>query len=155
MKTKGIFFALLSVILLYGQSLYAHCQIPCGIYDDEMRIKMISEHIDTIEKSMKQITELSKENPPNWNQLVRWVTNKDAHADEIHHIVAEYFMAQRIPVIDPQQDKKKYEDNLSKLDLLHQMLVVSMKAKQTVDLSHVEKLRSLLEKFKAAYFTHQ
>ncbi|MDY6953871.1 MAG: superoxide dismutase [Ni], partial [Thermodesulfobacteriota bacterium] len=33
----------------------AHCEIPCGIYDDQMRIDMIAEHITTIEKSMKQI----------------------------------------------------------------------------------------------------
>lgn len=29
----------------------AHCEIPCGIYDDQMRVNMIGEHITTIEKS--------------------------------------------------------------------------------------------------------
>ncbi len=38
---------------------YSHCQIPCAI-DDHARFDMISEHITTIEKSMKMITELSK-----------------------------------------------------------------------------------------------
>jgi len=40
----------------------AHCEIPCGIYDDEMRINMINEHIATIEKSMNQIMKIEKEN---------------------------------------------------------------------------------------------
>jgi nickel superoxide dismutase len=31
------------------------CEIPCGIYDDEMRINMIAEHITTIEKSVKKL----------------------------------------------------------------------------------------------------
>ena len=25
----------------------AHCQIPCGIYDDELRVQLIEEHITT------------------------------------------------------------------------------------------------------------
>ena len=41
----------------------AHCEIPCGIYDDQLRADLIAEHATTIEKSMKKIVELSKQNP--------------------------------------------------------------------------------------------
>ena len=49
----------LGLILFTGTTAFAHCEIPCGIYDDEMRIKMLAEHVTTIEKSMAQIQELS------------------------------------------------------------------------------------------------
>ena len=45
-------------------SVQAHCQIPCGIYGDEMRFQMLEEHITTIEKSMKLIGELSAGRAP-------------------------------------------------------------------------------------------
>ena len=130
---------LASPLVLVGP-LYSHCEIPCGIYDDEARIAQIAEHIGTIEKSMKQITALSQAKPGNANQLVRWVVNKEKHADEIQHIVAQYFMTQRV---------KKY---VTKLTLLHRMLVGAMKCKQTTDRTHVAELRKLLAEFKAAYF---
>jgi len=38
----------------------AHCQIPCGIYNDTMRVAMMYEHIVTIEKSMKLISDLGQ-----------------------------------------------------------------------------------------------
>ncbi len=84
------------------------------------------------------------------NQIVRWVSNKDQHADELGEIVTYYFMAQRIKAA-PESDAKAYSDYVKKLTLLHQMLVRSMQAKQTTDLAHVQELRSLLEQFHAAY----
>ena len=136
-------------ILLWPITVMAHCEVPCGIYDDELRIKLIYEHTITIEKSMKKITALSKESPINYNQLVRWVTNKEKHARKIQHIVSQYFMTQRI-----KPDAKKYSE---KVTLLHKMLVSAMKCKQTTDPSHVNTLRTLLKKFEALYFgpSHQ
>lgn len=124
----------------------SHCEIPCGIYDDHMRVNMIEEHITTIEKSMNQIMALQKETPVNYNQLVRWITNKEDHADKLQEIVAQYFMTQRIKM-----DTKNYE---KKVTLLHQMLVYAMKCKQTTDLSNTQKLRSLLKQFEDLYFDH-
>jgi len=125
----------------------AHCEIPCGIYDDAMRLKMIGEHITTIEKSMNQVVKLQGEKPVNYNQLVRWVTNKENHANELQEIVTQYFMTQRI-----KPDTKKYPE---KLTLLHKMLLRAMKCKQTTDLVHVDTLRSLLQQFDALYFEEE
>ena len=124
----------------------AHCEIPCGIYDDKLRTKMIYEHSLTIEKSMKKITELSSATPVNHNQIVRWVTNKDEHAAKIQHIVWQYFMTQRI-----KPDAAKYT---RKVTVLHQMLIAAMKCKQTTDLGQVKTLRDLLQEFEALYFGH-
>jgi len=129
---------------------YSHCQIPCGIYNDQTRFTMIAENITTIEKSMKLIAELSKNDKPNMNQIVRWVQNKENHADDTSHIITHYFMAQRLKPAD-KSDTKAYDEYVNKLVLLHKMLTSSMKAKQTTDLSHVEKLRALLAEFQDAY----
>jgi nickel superoxide dismutase len=140
LQTLGI----ISFLLVFAAIASAHCEMPCGIYDDEMRINMINEHIGTIEKSMNQIMAIEKEKHHNSNQLIRWVMNKEHHADEIQEIVTQYFMTQRI-----KPDAKNYE---KKLGLLHQMLIYSMKCKQTTDLGQVNTLRKLVKDFKALYF---
>ena len=148
---KLVFGSILVSAVVFASMAYSHCQIPCGIYDDQMRFDMIAEHITTIEKSMKLVTELSGQDRPNMNQIVRWVHNKDKHADEISHIIAYYFMAQRLK-LPAEGDVKAYNEYVGKLTLLHKMLVYTMKTKQTTDLANVEKLRSLLAKFQDVYF---
>lgn len=142
-------FLLLCVVFV--PRAFSHCQIPCGIYDDEMRFKIIAEHITTIEKAMKSIVLLMDEDPPNANQVVRWVQNKEKHANELSDIVTFYFLTQRVKPAD-EKDSKAYQAYTKKLVLLHQMLFYAMKAKQTTDLSNVEKLRSLLGDFRVVYF---
>ena len=145
--------SILSVVLMaliFGAIAYSHCQIPCGIYGDQGRFDMISEHIMTIEKSMNTINELSKQESSDMNQIVRWVQNKDKHADELTDIVTYYFMAQRVK--PPQATEgKDYENYVKKLTLLHQMMVHAMKAKQTTNLDHVEQLGLLLSEFHEVY----
>lgn len=131
-------------ILLLVSLAVAHCEIPCGIYDDEMRIEMLREHITTIEKSMNQVILLEKDANRKANQLTRWVMNKEQHADELQEIVSQYFMTQRLKL-----DAKDYA---SKLQLLHEMLLAGMKSKQTTDLGQVKRLRELVDLFEKAYF---
>ena len=144
---KKLFLAVIVSVLsicFFTIKASAHCEIPCGIYDDEMRINMIIEHIATVEKSMHQIMKIEKEKQHHANQLVRWIMNKERHADEIQEIVTQYFMTQRINV-----DTKNYE---KKLGLLHQILVYSMKCKQTTNVDYPHKLRLLIQEFRALYF---
>jgi nickel superoxide dismutase len=148
-KKQKVFVALALIVLL-STIVYSHCQVPCGIYSDPARFDMIAEHITTIEKSMRQITELSEQDKPNMNQIVRWVNNKEIHADELAHIVTYYFMAQRIKPVE-KAETQAYQQYIKKLSLLHEMLVCSMKAKQTTDLANVEKLKTLLDEFRSAY----
>lgn len=145
--------SIVSVISLAGLAtiVYSHCQIPCGIYGDEARFDMIAENITTIEKSMKQINELSAEAKPNINQITRWVQNKEKHADDTTHIITYYFMAQRLKPI-ASENNKAYKAYVNKLTILHEMLYDCMKSKQTTDLVHIEKMRYLLQKFNTAYF---
>lgn len=149
-KKKIVLGIVFLFAVVFGSLAYSHCQVPCGIYGDDARFDAIGEHITTIEKSMKLITELSGQDKPNMNQIVRWVNNKDHHADELSEIVTYYFMAQRVK-LPPAGDAKEHDSYVKKLTLLHEMLVYAMKSKQTTDLDNVEKLRIALEKFHDAY----
>ena len=155
MKSRKIFIVgTLFLAVVLTSMVYSHCQIPCGIYNDPARFDMIAENITTIEKSMNQILQLSKEDKPNMNQIVRWIQNKENHTDQLSHIVTYYFMAQRLKPVH-QSQSNDYEKYIKKLTLLHEMLIYSMKARQTTDLANVEKLRTLLVQFKAEYCRSQ
>lgn len=137
-----------AAVLLFVKTGLSHCQVPCGIYDDEMRFEMINEDILTIEKSINEISKLSGQDIKNYNQLIRWVSTKDKHADNIISIAGEYFLAQRISLNDNEKDKKY----LDKLILLHQITVYSMKTKQSTDTVNIEKLKASVNDFKKIYF---
>ena len=140
----------LFVAVIAASMAYSHCQIPCGIYGDDARFAELQEHFTTIEKSMTQITLLSEDPAPNTNQIVRWVNNKEDHATEVSEIVTYYFMAQRVK-IPAAGDKKAQATYVKKLTLLHEMLVYTMKAKQTTDLANIEKLKHALGDFYEVY----
>jgi len=155
MRSRIPVFLILTICLIAASTcLRAHCEIPCGIYDDELRIELLKEHCTTIEKSMKMIDELSAADEIDYNQLVRWVTNKDAHADELQHIVSQYFMTQRIKPA-PGGDEAAVEKYSKQLSLLHRMLIGAMKAKQTIDTAHTWELRRLIDEFAGLYFTEE
>ena len=149
-KTR-ILLLVLFAVLAGGvmTQVYSHCQIPCGIYDDPARLKMIGEHTMTIEKSMTRIIALSETDPDNKNQIVRWINNKEKHADALSDIVTDYFLTQRIK--PAAADSAKYKNYIRQLTLLHEMLLTSMKCKQTTDLAHCGKLKVLLNDFSVAY----
>lgn len=141
----------LSAALAVAGAAAAHCQIPCGIYGDELRVQLLEEHVTTVEKSMRRIAELGAADAPDWNQLVRWVDNKETHAQEIQDIVTSYFLAQRLT--HPGTDEgDAWEGYVRQLTVLHRIQVAAMKAKQTTDLGHVATLRSLISEFRKLYF---
>lgn len=134
--------------------IYGHCEIPCGIYDDAARTKLMSEHCDTIEKSMKQIVALEQADQGNANQLVRWVINKEEHAKKLQDVATQYFMFQRIKPVDD-QNAAATEKYLRELELMHRITVEAMKCKQTTDVRHVQAIRDLLARFEASYFNQE
>ena len=149
-KLKNTALLTTLLILFFSSTAYGHCEIPCGIYGDSLRVALIKEHITTIDKSMKQINLLSQKSTINYNQLVRWVTNKEDHAKKIQDIVSQYFLHQRIKLTGPNSDK--HDKYITNLTLLHQLLVYSMKAKQSTDLNVIDKLNEVIALFEESYF---
>ncbi len=150
MKKTKVIFIFLAMITLFKPVVFSHCEIPCGVYDDEMRFTMVKEHITTIEKAMKEIANLSGQQPLNFNQIVRWVTNKEKHAEDIQHIISQYFLTQRVKMVE-KGDDKAHKIRTEHLSLCHEILVYTMKTKQTTDLSNVEKLKTAVKAFKDSY----
>ena len=87
--------------------------------------QMLEDH-KTIDKAITSIRELAAKNDAlSQNQLTRWVTNKESHATNTQHIIAQYFMTQRI-----KPDAANYA---KKLAAAHAVMVAAMKCKQGVD----------------------
>lgn len=141
-----ILLVMLAFILIpsLGQ---AHCQIPCGIYDDYARVQLMIEDVATIEKSIKLISELSeKSDAHSKNQLVRWVVNKEKHAQNIISTISDYFLTQRVKA-----DQKDYVDRLKKH---HAVIVGAMKVKQNAELKYVTALKESVNALVAFYPEH-
>ena len=146
-KINLLFFATASLFIVY--SLSAHCQIPCGIFSDELKFRELEEHVVTIEKSAGLIRSLSaKENlsARDYQQLIRWTTNKESHAQKIIDETANYFLAQRIKT-----DADHYAEKIMQL---HHIIVDAMKTKQSVETDVTDKLSEKIAVFKELYLGH-
>ena len=151
MKKSFLVISLLLVSFGFSKVTFAHCEVPCGIYHDELRVELIKEHIQTIEKAMNQITELQSAETINYNQLVRWINTKEHHANLIQEVAEQYFLTQRVKFADP-DDGEKYQKYIAQLTTVHELIVYAMKSKQTTDLVNVEKMQESLMAFEEAYF---
>jgi len=130
--------------LISSNWLFAHCQVPCGVYGDSARFTQMLEDQTTIAKAIAQIVGLAgKKDAQSANQLSRWVSTKEDHANKIQNIIAEYFLIQRI-----KSSSEKYEDLLKGA---HSVMVAAMKCKQGVDADSATGLKSAIENFQSIY----
>ena len=124
--------------LLFVSNAMAHCQIPCGIYDDHARVATMLEDVATIHKSVDLIAQLAgKTDAQSQNQLVRWVMTKEQHAQNIIDSISDYFLTQRV--------KASQEDYAERLQKHHAVIVAAMRAKQNADPAVVDELKAAVE----------
>ncbi|UCC29202.1 MAG: hypothetical protein JSU86_13480 [Phycisphaerales bacterium] len=129
---------------LHAEKAGAHCQVPCGIYDDKARIAGLYEDTTTITKALKQISELAgKHDAQSLNQITRWITTKEAHASHIIEVISEYFLTQKVKPVAPGTDG--YEAYLKKLADHHAVMVAAMKTKQKADPAVADALHHALD----------
>ncbi len=153
MKSYRHFVLLLTCILVslglgLSQGIYqvvhAHCQIPCGIYDDYARVQSMLEDADTVIKSTQSIENLSgSSDAQSLNQISRWVMNKETHSQNIISTISDYFMTQRI--------KPSQADYTERLVKHHTVILTAMKAKQNADTEHAILLKERIEALSAYY----
>lgn len=143
----AVLFAVFAVFAV-PQLSFAHCQIPCGIYDDHARVQAMLEDATTVEKSVKLITELAgKQDVQSQNQIVRWVMNKEKHAQNIISTISDYFLTQRV--------KASQEDYTERLVNHHTVIVAAMKTKQQADMGSVADLKKSIEVLLKYYPEHK
>jgi nickel superoxide dismutase len=148
MKQMISTFVLLAMFVAHSPAAYSHCQIPCGIYDDHARVNSMLEDAATARKAVKLISELSgKSDPQSSNQIVRWITNKEKHAQNIISTISDYFLTQRV-----KSDQKDYVERLKKH---HAVIVASMKVKQNADMKYVDDLEASIKELLPYYPEHK
>ena len=123
----------------------AHCQVPCGIYGDQLRFEQMLEDQHTIAKAQAQINEMTEGEitAQKVNQMARWVAAKEDHATKVQNTIAAYFMAQRIKA-----DNKNY---VKQLTAAHAVMVAAMKCKQSADPETAEMLEKKIFDLYRAY----
>ena len=142
-----LFFAAIAA-MAFSQPGNAHCQIPCGIYDDHARVQSMLEDAATIEKSIGAITELSgKTDAQSQNQVVRWVMNKEKHAQNVISTISDYFLTQRV--------KPAQEDYTERLSKHHAVIIAAMKVKQNAEADYAGELREKIEALLPYYPEHK
>lgn len=148
MKRLTSALVLLTAFLAHSPVAYSHCQIPCGIYDDHARVKAMLEDAATTRKAVELIAELAGESDPqSSNQLVRWVVNKETHAQNIISTIGDYFLTQRVKA-----DQKDYVERLKRH---HAVIVAAMKVKQNADEEFVDALEASIEELLPYYPEHE
>jgi nickel superoxide dismutase len=109
----------------------------------------MEEDITTLEKAMTQIIALGEQDGKTANQRVRWILNKEKHAEKLQATIWQYFMTQRIKPVDAKTEG--YDKYIAQLTLLHLLSVQAMKAKQSVDLTIITSMRATLHDFSHLY----
>ncbi|MFT5434441.1 MAG: nickel superoxide dismutase, partial [Myxococcota bacterium] len=75
---------MVAIVLALPSTAAAHCQVPCGIYDDHARIHGMLEDVTTIAKAVGEISALAKKSDAqSLNQATRWIMTKEQHATRI------------------------------------------------------------------------
>ena len=123
MKVK-LFLSLLAGLFVFSHAGFSHCQVPCGIYADGVVFGELETDVATIEKAMVQINTLDPEDAQGRHQIVRWVNNKESHAQNIQDTISAYFLAQRIKLEMKESDAARYR---TLVDLAHKITVLAMK----------------------------
>lgn len=132
-----------------------HCQVPCGIFDDPVRVTLLKEHAATIKKAMLELYRLAVKAAPSgeqfesqdFNQAARWVAVKEEAASEIMKIVSDYMLAQRVK----KASFASVEEYHNALEAHHALIQCAMKTKQTVDLDAYLKLEHAIAAVGAMY----
>ena len=125
---------------------FAHCQVPCGIYSDQLRFEQLLEDAKTIAKAQAQLNELLAGGQPtaqSVNQMARWVMTKEEHAGKVQDTMQAYFLAQRIKA-----DSPRYVEQLK---AAHVVITSAMKCKQSADGTTAKALEEAIYDLYRAY----
>ena len=142
MKNSWLLVGAISAICLQG-GLSAHCQMPCGIYHDDMVFDQVDQYVETMYKGMTMLTSSKFSTPKERTEFVRWVNLKEDSSDVIAELFTSYFLQQKI--------KPGEEDTTKKLISIHNMLFMLVQIKQNADRAMVEKFNDEWEKFKLMF----
>ena len=115
------------------KSAYAHCDIPCGIYETDT----MSHSAETCRRMIQKITDLGElDNIEKHNTFVRSVMNKEKHAQKVKRelsiLWSDYFKPEHLEIYPDLHDR------------LWKAAKQASTVKQTVSLEETDKLVSMV-----------
>ena len=110
---------------------YAHCDLPCGIYETDTMTHAADTCKRMIEK-YQEIGEVDDEDPESMNTAIRCVMTKEEHAqkckDQLYLLWSDYFKQEHL------------EDNPNLHDVFWRATKQCSKVKQTMSMQEADKL---------------
>lgn len=143
MNRNGLLFGLAVLVVCGSGNLHAHCQLPCGIYHDDMVYEEIDQYVETMFKGVSVLDENKFSTPTEKNQIIRWIINKEESSNGIATRITEYFLQQKI--------KPGEEDTDRKLRSAHKLLFLLVQIKQNVSLKIIKDFNDEWENFKLLF----
>lgn len=140
---KQLFIFGLSAALCFSHDLMSHCQMPCGIYHDDMVFDQIDQYVETMYKGISVIDDSKFTSVKDRNETVRWIALKDHESDDTAQLITTYFLQQKI--------KPGEADTAKKLESAHKLLFLLVAIKQNVDLQMVQDFSDEWDKFKTMF----
>lgn len=142
MYRLSLFLGVLAVVCPMS-TLMGHCQMPCGIYHDDIVYDQIDQYIETMVKAVSKIKDSKFTTPFEHNELIRWVMTKDNMSNQTAELIMTYFLQQKI--------KPGEKDTPKQLESAHKLLFRIVIIKQTVDFKAVSDFAEEWEKFKLMF----
>jgi len=137
---KRRLFSLFLITLLGQAPLNAHCQMPCGIYNDQMVYDQVNQFYKTVYKGVMAMKNNKLETVEDKNQFVRWVMTKERLCNETAEIITKFFLQQKLKPDD--------EDTKPLILSAHKLLFLLVAIKQTVDVDIVNDFGKEWDHFK-------
>lgn len=127
-------------------NLPAHCEVPCGIYDDHAEVQRMLLDAETMKKASAQIVELARDlDAEHLNTIARWAMVKEEHGRKLQHAVAWYFLTQRVKAPADAGDAVAREKYHGQLAAFHRISVAAMKSAQSLDPAATDELVAAIE----------
>lgn len=142
MKKK---FLLLACLFAFSTQnvLQAHCQMPCGIFDDTLVFKYIDQYIETMQKAVVELNDIGNSTAKDRAQFTRWVMLKEKESDLTANLITTYFLQQAITPGKEGSDEKTLA--------AHRLLFLLVKIKQNTDATYVNKFINEWSAFKPMF----
>jgi nickel superoxide dismutase len=138
---RHIVFAFTAIIS--SERLSAHCQMPCGIYHDELVFEDGDQYVETMYKGITVMNESKFATPKDRCDFIRWVNTKENMSNELAEKILTYFLQQKI--------KPGESDTEKKLEAAHKMLFLLVQIKQTCDLAVLKQFAEAWAGFKLLF----
>lgn len=137
---KKLLLATAAFFIATSGGLHGHCQMPCGIYHDDMVYDQIDQYVETMHKAISELKMIKFDTVQDKNQFIRWIMQKEKMSDDVSDLILKYFLQQKI--------KPDEEDTSEKVVSAHKLLFLTVCMKQAPELKTLYEFMEEWKKFK-------